>query len=166
MKERLAPIALIAGTVACGVLLLATLGWSTWPQPDPLPDWWIGVKTGLWVYVGFVLSLVSVSGGVRRKSGGGFPRAAWRALWWVRLWHGWVVLMVLAGAVLGALLFPLGGLVFGVDLSIGRFVLAGLRDGAFYAFIWAPGISLILCFMLGYERARRVSGRDPTASTT
>ena len=166
MRERLAPLALVAGTLACLALVLAAGVLSFWTVEAPPPRWFGGMQVGLWIYLGFFGMFGLVVGWVRRQRHGGWWLGVSRVMWWIRLWHGWVVLIVLLGAVAGFILFPIGGAVFGIDQTLSHLLLAGLRDGAFYALIWAPGISVVLCFMLGYERAKALAGAVTDSSKT
>ena len=67
---------------------------------------------------------------------------------WLSVWIGITAGITLAGAVLGALLFPVGGVLFGYQVEIQTMAWNGLQDGGFLAFIWAPGISFVICVML------------------
>lgn len=67
---------------------------------------------------------------------------------WLAVWLGMTFGITLAGALAGALLFPVGGFLFGYDLGMGTMLWNGLKDGGFYAFIWAPGVSFVVCVML------------------
>lgn len=79
-------------------------------------------------------------------------------------WAGWigiglliVLAMVTAGGLLGGLLYPLVGTLIGKDLTVLRMVRLGFMDGAFYALIWAPGMSIVLCIAGAYEKKRDLS---------
>ena len=79
-------------------------------------------------------------------------------------WVGWfglglviIVVMVSIGALLGGTLYPLVGVVIGKDLPILRMLRLGVMDGAFLAFIWAPGLSIVLCIAGAYEKRRDFS---------
>lgn len=80
-----------------------------------------------------------------------------RVFYWVGFWHAGVVLMCLGGALLGALLFPAIGLLARLDYAVTTMVLNGIRDGGFYALIWAPGTVLVAAFMHGKRRSNRPS---------
>lgn len=69
----------------------------------------------------------------------------------------YVVLIVTTGAVLGALLFVPGAWLFGVDGSVGEIMRNGAYNGGFYALIWAPGLALVRCIMVAYQRRRGAS---------
>lgn len=80
-------------------------------------------------------------------------------------WYGWtcltlllIFLMTLLGGLLGALLFPLAGSLLRMDLTLLEMARNGFRDGAFLAFIWAPGASFIVVVMAAYEKRRAFSG--------
>lgn len=93
--------------------------------------------------------------------------------WLLRLpqsWVGWVlsglclvVLICLAGGLIGTVLYPLGGLLFGKELTLLRMMRYGFMDGAFLALIWAPGLSIVACFAGAHEKARlirKLNGND------
>jgi hypothetical protein len=64
----------------------------------------------------------------------------------------WVALIVAAGAVLGAALFPLGGWLLGLAQPAGRLAMQGASTGGFFFAIWAPGTAVVLCVMRAYRR--------------
>jgi len=64
---------------------------------------------------------------------------------WAVYFLFWVAAVVLAGAVVGAIGFPLLGPLFGSMLTPTAHALAGARHLGFVALIWAPGIALVLC---------------------
>ncbi|MFO7724123.1 MAG: hypothetical protein R6V45_01125 [Oceanipulchritudo sp.] len=80
-------------------------------------------------------------------------------------WYGWVgfgillvIAMVVVGGGLGALLYPLVGTLIGMDLALLSMLRTGFMDGAFYALIWAPGASIVLCIAGAYEKKRPSTG--------
>ncbi|MCD8483090.1 MAG: hypothetical protein LR015_10755, partial [Verrucomicrobia bacterium] len=80
-----------------------------------------------------------------------------RTLYWVQFWHAGVILMCAAGALVGMVAFILIGTLAGMDYSLPQLARNGLRDGGFYALIWAPGTVLVAAFVHGYNRANRPS---------
>lgn len=74
------------------------------------------------------------------------------ALLWFLRWLGLTLGGILAGGLLGTLLFPVFGTLLGMDLSIGEMARHGFHDGAFYLTIWAPGGCFILCAMWAHRR--------------
>ncbi|MGA1205581.1 MAG: hypothetical protein ACO3ZW_07215 [Opitutales bacterium] len=42
-----------------------------------------------------------------------------------------------------------------MDLSVAEMSLNGFKDGAFLAFIWAPGVGLVACLMIRHRKATR-----------
>lgn len=77
---------------------------------------------------------------------------------WIGRWHGLVLGMTLTGAMLGAVVFPLVGFLAGMQLGIGEMFRNGLRDGGFYALIWAPGVSFVACFMIARGNQKNQTG--------
>lgn len=56
----------------------------------------------------------------------------------------------------GVLVSIFGHLLIGLtttDLDVGTLIQLGARRGAFYAMLWAGGLSLVLCVMHAYRRA-------------
>jgi hypothetical protein len=82
------------------------------------------------------------------------------ACWWrfgwrpVARWHAWTASITAAGSVLGGILFLAVGTIAGMELSARQLLLNGLRDGGFYAFIWAPGCAMVLCLIHAHNQAR------------
>jgi hypothetical protein len=74
---------------------------------------------------------------------------------WITGWFLLVAGITLAGGCLGALLFPLAGMCLRMDLSVAEMSLNGFKDGAFLAFIWAPGVGLVACLMIRHRKATR-----------
>lgn len=73
------------------------------------------------------------------------------ALRWALRFLGLVAAQVLAGAGLGAVLYPAVGTLLGLRAGWVALLGKGILDLGFYAFIWAPGVALVCCLM----RARR-----------
>ena len=60
--------------------------------------------------------------------------------------------IVAVGAVLGAVTFPLAGLIFDTGFTGAELARNGIRTLGFYFFIWAPGIAGVLCVMRAFRR--------------
>ena len=82
---------------------------------------------------------------------------------WLSLWLLIVLGMCLQGALVGAVLFILGGRLLGMDLTLGELTLNGIKDGAFLAFIWAPGTGIVVCFIKAYSQGRNSGAIFPNA---
>jgi len=80
-----------------------------------------------------------------------------RELHWSLYFLVWTTGIIALGAVLGALLFPLTGLVFETEKSAAQLAVFGARTLGFYFMVWAPGISLVLTVKNAYERRQRQS---------
>ncbi|MEX0324868.1 MAG: hypothetical protein AB3N33_02140 [Puniceicoccaceae bacterium] len=74
---------------------------------------------------------------------------------WGLRWLGLVALICLAGGFLGAVLFPIAGHLLGMDLATRDMVRNGVFDGGFFALIWAPGLSLVICIMWAHAQLSR-----------
>ncbi len=86
-----------------------------------------------------------------------------KVLRWFSLWFFIVLGMCLQGALVGSLLFVIGGLLLGMDLSVPQLALNGLKDGAFLALIWAPGTGIVVCFIKAYGQVRNSTPAFPKA---
>ena len=75
-----------------------------------------------------------------------------QVVYWIVLWLGLVLLICLGGALAGALLFPVGGWLLGMDLTAAEMLRNGVMDGGFLALIWAPGVSFVVCLMQANRR--------------
>lgn len=80
---------------------------------------------------------------------GRFALTATRQLGWFVLF---VALTVACGALVGAILFPLSGLVFGDSRPVAALIWAGMKTFGFWALVWAPGISIVLVFVRAARR--------------
>jgi hypothetical protein len=78
----------------------------------------------------------------------GLSVRCWR---WIGRWHLLVGAITTGGAVAGCLLFVVIGSLAQLDYSLAELARNGLSDGGFYALIWAPGISLVICVMQAYR---------------
>jgi hypothetical protein len=157
MRTRLTPFARIAGRLFLLGLVVTALTLPWWPGTFPASPRGAGILVGGRVYLGVLVVLAGVFAAVTRRPGRSLAAGLAAGIGWLELWHGWVVLMVATGGVLGLLLFPLGALVFGVDLEMRGVLAAGLRDGAFYFLIWAPGVAFVLSFMEAHQRRQRAA---------
>ncbi|NDV63066.1 hypothetical protein G0Q06_11430 [Puniceicoccales bacterium CK1056] len=60
--------------------------------------------------------------------------------------------ITLAGALCGAVLFVLVGMLWNMDFTLGELIRNGLFDGGFLALIWAPGISFVALVVQAHKR--------------
>lgn len=97
----------------------------------------------------------SVAGPARAR------RVSWRAVaYWAGCFFARVLVIVVAGAVIGAVVFPLGGLFIETGRTAWELVGIGARFLSFIFGIWAPAVALVLCVMKAWnhnavrERAR------------
>lgn len=74
---------------------------------------------------------------------------------WFLVWLGISLSIIAMGAAVGGILFPIGGWVFGYELEVMQMVRNGIFDGGFYAMMWAPGISFVLCIMFIRKKSRK-----------
>lgn len=138
------------GVVPLVLIGLFAVGASFIPVSYELHERLVVSAFGCAVYLAvFLLSIYLFSDPVRRE-GEGRRLAFGRVFAWVRLWHGMVFAAVFSGGLIGGLLFALVGALIGSKTASTNLFLSGLRDGAFYVFIWAPGASLIACVMLAF----------------
>lgn len=134
-------------------VLAALAGWTLPGFPEG--RWGTVARVGLPIFLG-AFCVVSLAVGLWRYREGRPFRWAWgRAIWWMCRWVGMVAALSLTGGVIGCAIFSLVALIFSFERSFASLALQGFRDGAFYVFIWAPGLAFILCAMEahGPERA-------------
>jgi len=74
---------------------------------------------------------------------------------WAAYFVFWLVAVVLAAALVGAIGFSLLGPLFGSTRSVGEHAVAGARHVGFIALIWAPGIALVLCVVRAYRNNQK-----------
>ncbi len=74
---------------------------------------------------------------------------------WATYFLFWTTAVVAAGAILGALSFPLFGPLFGSTLRPLDHALAGTKHGGFISLIWAPGIALVLSVRRAYRNHQK-----------
>jgi hypothetical protein len=144
--------------LAAGCLAGALIGAAVAPVAPPALA--AGVR---WYAILHVACVGGFAGAVsgRRRAAGTAWRPALAAPWsWIALWHAIVAGFCAAGALLGAFLFVAVGGIAGVAAEPARLLVMGLRDGGFYALIWAPGIAFVLCCM----RARQLALRNPAGA--
>lgn len=77
-----------------------------------------------------------------------------------------ILVTALIGAVLGAVTFPLVGLVVDTGYSLGKLALNGMRILGFYFGIWAPGLALVLTVKREYEARQTAAGTAKPAGST
>lgn len=58
------------------------------------------------------------------------------------------------GAIVGAIVFPIIGLIAAMPGGPTAHMLAGIKNLGFLTFVWAPGISIVLAFDHAYKRHR------------
>jgi hypothetical protein len=81
-------------------------------------------------------------------------------LFYVAYVTAWTAVIVVAGALVGAVSFPLVGAFAGLPRSAAGLALSGARQLAFLAFVWAPGIAIVMAFHHAW-RSRQSSGTSP-----
>jgi hypothetical protein len=79
---------------------------------------------------------------------------------------GWTVAISAGGAVVGAILFPLVGLLIGKDMTVSAMILSGARQIGFLTFIWAFGIAVVMAFQRAYKRRHSHPVRPPSPSSS
>ena len=75
------------------------------------------------------------------------PFLLWSLFKWGTHFLVYTAGFIALGALLGALLFPLAGLLLGMDLTISQMIVNGARDGGFYFCMWGPGLAFLYTVM-------------------
>jgi hypothetical protein len=139
------------GVLPLGLILLFAMFAPFVPASVAMHERLVVNAFGSAVYLGVFLVSMYLFSDPTRREGERRWSAFVRAFAWVRLWHGMVFAAVATGALIGGILFSLIGTLIGMEPAPYNMLLSGLRDGAFYVFIWAPGASLIACVMLAFH---------------
>ncbi len=87
------------------------------------------------------------------------PQASRHLKFWAARVGGFfltVIGLCALGGLLGGILFPFIGWLGGSNLSHEHMLVAGVRSGAFFFLVWAPGVALVREFMRG-ARERRLA---------
>lgn len=77
--------------------------------------------------------------------------------------HTFVRIMALVmsvAAIIGAFFHLLVGLMIGSDLGIVGLIGMGLKNGAWYAGIWSPGLAIVGLFVLGHYRNKKFTKKE------
>ncbi|MGC4071523.1 MAG: hypothetical protein QM760_03255 [Nibricoccus sp.] len=64
----------------------------------------------------------------------------------------WILGLVVIGAILGMICFPIGGLVVGAKRTPLELLMRGAKFGSFWFLIWAPAVAITACVMRAYRR--------------
>ncbi len=155
MRHSLREVVTGCGLVLLGLTGAAVLFSEVWATRFP-PSGAAGIRLGLMIFLGsfLVISLIAAAFQaveLKRPFLGGWGAA----VYWMGRWLGWVGLAVAAGGVLGALVFYLAGICFTFDRTLAELVKQGVRDGAFYFLVWAPGGAAVICLMEARARSHR-----------
>lgn len=110
------------------------------------------IGTGAAIHAGFIVCVSLLLFVILRI--GGAHWAGRKAIVWMSLWHGMLLLTVGVGGILGMILYSFGGLILPLEASWRGLLVAGARDGAFYFLIWAPGGALVACVMLAAKERK------------
>lgn len=142
----------ILGALAQAGLIYRTLWLLQVPSALPPGEVDRG-RVSIWVYwaalvvVGAALTIYQTR--VRRLA----LRAALRTVgyWWL-LWQGYTAGITLAGALLGVGLFAIFGPLVTESYTLPHLMREGARAVGFIAFVWAPGLSIVLCAITAHRR--------------
>jgi len=75
---------------------------------------------------------------------------------------GYMAGITAVGAVAGGLSFQIFGRLFMPEMTYSELAISGLRVGTILAGVWAPGVSIVLCFMWGKKQRDRLKFREQT----
>lgn len=73
----------------------------------------------------------------------------------------WTATITAGGALVGAIVFPVIGMIAGTPGGPTDHLLAGIKNLGFLTFVWAPGISIVLAFDHAYKRHRSRQNKSP-----
>lgn len=154
--DRLGALAL-AGALPAAVLLPFLPGSAAGHERLVLTAFGIGVYLAT-----FTLCSLLFARALQTRHAQTFGRS-WLDVWgWIWRWHGMVAAGLLGGALAGALLYTVGGFLFGFEGTAAGFARRGAADGAFYLLIWCPGLALVWCFAqaFGPKQKRSETGKE------
>lgn len=80
---------------------------------------------------------------------------------WIALFLGYTAEIVILGATAGCVAFLALGKLFVPDMTYAELAVSGLRVGAILAGVWAPGVSIVLCFIHGKKLRDRAKELQP-----
>lgn len=86
-----------------------------------------------------------------------------KRLHWAWYSAAWIFGLVAGGALVGATVFPLFGLIFETGRSPTELAFNGVKILGFYGFIWAPGVALVVTVKREYEARARLKSENPPA---
>lgn len=139
------------GAGCLALLLVAAMTLPLLPDQGSRHERFVVTGFGIGVYLGtFLIASLLFAGGVKELRKTTYADGFRRVSRWVCRWHGMVVLGLSAGALAGGILYPLGGILLNMEGSPARFLLNGIRDGAWYLLVWTPGGALVICFMQAF----------------
>lgn len=75
---------------------------------------------------------------------------------------GWSLLITLGGGLVGAIVFPIVGLLAGYEATVPAMIWSGAWQIAFLTFIWAFGGAIVMAFNHAHRR-RSAAGPPPEA---
>ena len=67
--------------------------------------------------------------------------------YWGFLFLSYIVVITLAGAIIGAIFYPLVGTILGFNHTVLFMIKKGMLDISYLALVWAPGGAIVLCFI-------------------
>lgn len=85
-------------------------------------------------------------------------------LYWLWRWFSWTLLITCTGATLGVLLYLSTAPLWFPEKSVLQCLQKGIQNGGFYFFVWAPGGSIVICFIEAWG-AKLATTRQPESQT-
>lgn len=80
-----------------------------------------------------------------------------KAIKWGALFILWIAIITLAGAVIGAVAYPIFGPLFGFEESVLYLACEGAKDIGYLSLIWAPASSLVICLQKWHRQRSKDS---------
>lgn len=74
------------------------------------------------------------------------------AAYWMSLFLSYTLSIILVGAIVGAILYPLVGSLLRFNYSLMFMTQKGMADLSFFALVWAPGGAIVLCFIKAHRK--------------
>lgn len=77
------------------------------------------------------------------------------AAYWISLFVGYMLAIILTGTIAGAISYPLVGALLSFNDSILYMIQKGVEDLSFFALVWAPGSAIVLCFIKAHRSSSK-----------
>ena len=78
--------------------------------------------------------------------------------YWMSLFLGYMLSIILVGTIVGAILYPLVGSLLRFNHSLIFMTQKGMAELSLFALVWAPGGAIVFCFIKAHRKKRSEAG--------